>query len=90
MMEAGGDLVTLAEELRVFDLENGIDLNLALKKAGRERRQARSRKGWVTRREKEGRYPPPSAPGRSAALRAEPRAASQAKPAAANAGGSDA
>jgi len=36
--------------LALIDLEHDIDLSLALRKAGRERRQAASRRGWQTRR----------------------------------------
>lgn len=40
----------LPDLLRRIDLEHDIDLALALRKIGRERRQERSRKGWQTRR----------------------------------------
>lgn len=68
MMHSGGDLVTLSEELRAFDLENGLELALALRKAKRPRRQAASLKGWRTRRGRSGAVAPsgceasPSAP----------------------------
>lgn len=39
--------------LQAIDLRTDLDLALALRRAGRERRQERSRKGWRTRREKE-------------------------------------
>lgn len=49
--EAGTiDLIDLAAELRRVDLETGLELALALRKAGRPRRQERSRRGWKTRR----------------------------------------
>lgn len=35
-----------------IDLEHDIDLALALRRVGRARRQAASRKGWATRRDR--------------------------------------
>lgn len=41
------DLLPILHEI---EIRVELDLALALRKAGRERRQARARKGWATRR----------------------------------------
>lgn len=43
-------MTNLSDLLHIIDLEHDIDLALALRKAGRPRRQERAHKGWQTRR----------------------------------------
>jgi hypothetical protein len=45
------DLIAL---FHVIDLRLGLDEALALRRVGRARRSARSRKGWITRRDRDG------------------------------------
>jgi hypothetical protein len=45
-------MTALLPILHEIDLRLGIDEALALRRAGRPRRQDRSRRGWITRRAK--------------------------------------
>lgn len=72
------DLVSLSEQLRIFDLKADIELACALRKGKRERYSAASKKGWASRLRR-----------RSAALRAGPLRVPSLRAAAADAGGGE-